>query len=129
MGQGLTDLYTSRRTHFIKCKFWNQDENENYVSKNEILYNTIPTGIFYAKEANAYSNDNNTVSGDFMFDTTTITLITQDDISKMKVNDRVLTDDNNFWIVTNVQKNPLKKQRNYMKSKYCNAEYYISLRR
>lgn len=129
MSLGLNCLYTSRRTKFIKCKFWSQDENEDYVSRNEILYNIVPTGKFYAEEANPYSNSNDVIGNDFMFDSNSITLKTTDDVSKIKVNDKVWTDDDKFWIVTDVQKSVMKKQRNYMKGKYCNAEYYISLRR
>ena len=53
MGQGLTDLYTSRRTHFIRCKFWSQEEHEEIANKNELLYKVEPTGTFMATEENS----------------------------------------------------------------------------
>ena len=129
MGQGLTDLYTSRRTHFIRCKFWNQEEHEEIANKNELLYKVEPTGTFMATEENSYANRNNILADSFLFDANFIVLRTNDDVSKLRTNDKVWTDDGNFWIVEDIQRKPLKKNRGMLKSKYCAASYYISLRR
>lgn len=129
MGQGLTDLYTSRRTHFIRCKFWSQEEHEEIANKNELLYKVEPTGTFMATEENSYANRNNILADSFLFDANFIVIRTNDDVSKLRTNDKVWTDDGNFWIVEDVQRKPFKKNRGMLKSKYCAASYYISLRR
>ena len=128
MSRGLTNLYTSRRTNFILCKYWSQEESE-IASKSELLYKDMPTGYFYASESNSYATRNNIVNGDFIFDANFINLKTADDVSKLKVNDKVWMDDNTWWIVEDVQKTPIKKNRGYMRARHCSAEYYISLRR
>lgn len=129
MGYGLTDLYSSRRVNFIRCKFWSQEEHEDIANKNELLYKIEPTGRFTATEENAYMNRNNILNETFLFDSNFIVLKTSDNISKLRANDRVWTDDGNFWIVEDVQKKPFKKTRHMVKSKYGTYEYYISLRR
>ena len=129
MAKGLINLYTSRRTSFIRCKYWSQEEHEDIANKNEILYKVTPTGEFYASEENAYTNRNNIVNGTFLFDANFIVLKTQDNVSKIMPNDKVWTDDGNFWIVEDVQKAPIKKHRGMMKLDYCGFEYFISLRR
>lgn len=129
MAKGMINLYTSRRTNFIRCKFWSQEEHENIANKNELLYKREPTGEFIASEEGAYTNRNNILNGEFMFDANFIVLKTQDDISKLRTNDKVWTDDDNFWIVEDVQKAPIKKHRGMMRLDYCGFEYFISLRR
>lgn len=123
----MIDLWTSRRDKFLKCKFWSQDEaEENGVDDAEIAYKLSPTGTFYAKEANPYSISNQIVAETFLAESISITIITEDDINALKRND-IVEFDGEVYRVEGIQKNPYKKQRQFMKEGYS-CSYFISLR-
>ncbi len=123
----MIDLWTSRRDKFLECKFWSQDEaEENGVDDSEIAYKLSPTGTFYAKELNPYNITNQVLAEAFMAEAITVSIFTEDDISSLKRND-IVEFDGEIYRVEEIQKNPYKKQRQFMKEGYS-CSYYISLR-
>lgn len=122
----MIDLWTSRREMFNKCTWWAQVEDSPYVESSRLAYKDIPEGDFYAKEINAVNISNQIVENNFMIEMQSVTLLTTDDISAMKRNDRVLYD-NRYWRVDSIQVEKKKKQRQYMTNQYS-CVYYLTLR-
>lgn len=123
----MIDLWKSRRDVYLECEYWNQDENEDYVENNEIVYKKMPVGYFNAKEISSYTRDTSFIGETFAAPQETITLITHDKIN-LRENDivRIKTSDK-FYRVDSIQRVPEKKQRFFMKSNFSSS-YYIMLR-
>lgn len=101
-------------------------QNEGgFVSHDELVYKRFPTGKFRAKEVNTISIGSQ-ITDSFMTEETTLVLQTNDNISNLNRNDIVKYDDK-IYRVENVQKEPIKKQKQY-KRKNVSCSYYISLK-
>lgn len=122
----MLDLNTSRRDMFDLCQFWSQENNIDLIPMDELAHKKKPTGEFYAKEMNSLSVQNQIVGETFMFQETTITLKTVDDVSLLKRNDIVLYD-GKYYRVERLQFDKIKKQRQFLKSNYSQITY-ITLR-
>ena len=122
----MIDLWQSRRDIFSPVEYWSQIDNEDIVSNSQIAYQTNPSGTFMAKEMSSYTDDSQVVGESMMFDENTINIYTRDKIEKLRVNDLVKYD-GRVYRVDNIQKNYVKKQRQFMKRE-ASAEYFISLR-
>jgi hypothetical protein len=122
----MIDLWQSRRDSFTEVEYWSQVDDEDLVGNQQLVYNRVPTGTFMAKEISVYSMDSQVVGETVLVDDQSITLFTRDKISDLRVNDKVKYD-GKFFRVDNIQKNYVKKQRQFMKE-LSSAEYYITLR-
>lgn len=122
----MIDLWQSRRDSFTEVEYWSQVDDEDLVGNQQLVYNRVPTGTFMAKEISVYSMDSQAVGETVLVDDQSITLFTRDKISDLRVNDKVKYD-GKFFRVDNIQKNYVKKQRQFMKE-LSSAEYYITLR-
>ena len=122
----MIDLWTSRRDFFLKCEYWSQNEDENYVSNMEIVHNDMPTGTFRAKEVNSFVVSNGIIGSSFMYEENNVTIETRYDVSDLKRNDLVRIEEK-FYRVDSIQKAYVKKQRQFHKGK-TSASYFISLR-
>lgn len=121
----MLDIYRGRRDLFTKCTYWSQITNNDIVLNSEIVYNTTPTGHFYAKEISSLTTDNQVLGEAFMFESNNVTLQTTDNVSDLKVNDKVVYLDKEYR-VDNIQKTAENRQRQFrVKTSYT---YYISLR-
>lgn len=118
-------MFTSRRDKHKLCIYWKQDESE-YYDKNEIGYLKKPEGKFYAKEVNAQQDSSQTVGGVFMFDSSTVTLKTDDNVSNINKNDIVKYNDE-MWRVVSIQKKPIRKNAQFMKKSIYT--YFIDLKK
>ena len=108
MSNGLVDIFTSRRDFFDDCMYWSVNEEE-YIDPNELVHNTTPSGYFTAKQVSSEDNTSQVIGGAFMFDSTRITLKTNDIMDGLiKKNDIVLFR-GEIWRVEDVQKTPIKK--------------------
>lgn len=122
----MIDLWQSRRDLFNEVEYWSQVTNEDLVLNNQLVYNRMPTGSFMAKEISAYSLDSQVVGETVMFDDQSVTLYTRDKIDDLKVNDKVRYN-GKFFRVDNIQKNYVKKQKQFIRGQ-ISTEYYITLR-
>ena len=121
----MIDLWKGRRDIFNKCKYWSQNENEDAVSIGEISYNKSNYKTFYAKVVNAITVDNQIIQDSFLVESNTVTLMTKDNISDMKVNDKVEFNEKEY-MVESIQKILENRQRQYRRTP--SYTYYISLR-
>lgn len=121
----MLDIYRGRRGLFAKCTYWSQIRNEDIVLNSEIIYEATPSGHFYAKEVSSLTTDNQVLGEVFMFESNNVNLQTTDDISDLKVNDKVVYLDKEYR-VDSIQKTAENRQRQFRtKTSYT---YYISLR-
>lgn len=95
------DLFQSRRNFNERCRWWTRNESDDFED-NELVYKRIPSGMFYAKEANANTDDNNVISGTFMFSRSTVTIISPDDLRGIKPKD-IIEYQEELWRVDNIQ--------------------------
>ena len=106
---GYADLFTSRRTCYEQCYYWNYEKNKDVVDREELCRKVEPTGMFSAKEYNEESENYNVINNAFMFDRTSISLKTYDDISEMENKD-IVKYDNRIWSVVSIRKKKLRRQ-------------------
>ena len=86
MRDGFSNVFfTSRRTSFDQCRYWEVDEND-YVDKNEIVHKREPSGYFDAFQVTSLENSSQIIGGTFMFDSNRVTIKTNDDVSEIKKN-------------------------------------------
>lgn len=116
------DLNTSRRTYHTKCRYWKV--NTKYKDKSELVHDKKPFGIFFAKENNSWTSDNEIVNEVLMIKTSEISISTQDKNS-LEVND-IVDYNGDLWIVINVQRKKIKRQSQFMKT--TSEITYIQLR-
>ena len=122
----MIDLWQSRRDAFVPVEYWSQIDNEDLVSNSQISYNRLPTGTFMAKEVSSFTDDSQVVGETLMYDEITVNIYTRDKIDDLRVND-IVKYEGKIYRVDNIQKNYVKKQRQFMKRE-ASAEYFISLR-
>lgn len=122
----MIDLWQSRRDAFVPVEYWSQIDNEDLVSNSQISYNRLPTGTFMAKEVSSFTDDSQVVGEALMYDENTVNIYTRDKVSDLRVND-IVKYEGKIYRVDNIQKNYVKKQRQFMKRE-ASAEYFISLR-
>lgn len=123
MTGGSIDLFTSRRVDFDLCTYWSRDNDESDLS--EYAHENEPSGAFYAKDENPSTLQKQDIGGIFLFDENTITLSTPDAVD-IKAGDVVSYDDN-YWAVRNVQEVWVNKNQQFMKS--SSKRTYIQLKR
>lgn len=124
MAGGCIDLYNSRRCNFDKCYYWTVDESNNY-DLDELVYKSKPNGFFYAKESSAENKNKNNINGMFLFDKSSITIQTNDDVI-IKSGD-IVKYENEFWQVSNVSIRQVHKNSQFLKK--ISRKTYIQLRK
>lgn len=122
----MIDLWQSRRDAFVPVEYWSQIDDDDLVSNSQIAYNCLPTGTFMAKEVSSFTDDSQVVGETLMYDEITVNIYTRDKVNDLRVND-IVRYEGKFYRVDNIQKNYVKKQRQFMKRE-ASAEYFISLR-
>lgn len=124
----MIDLWKSRRKSYLTCYFWERDEDEDYVERNELVYNRAYTGCFYAEEVNSLNISSQIIGDSFLVPEETLMILTNDRIDGLKENDIVKIEGRDkIYRVENIQRAPDKKQKFYNKSEHS-ASHYISLR-
>lgn len=122
----MIDLWQSRRDVFVPVEYWSQIDNEDLVSNSQIVYERLSSGTFMAKEVSSLTDDSQVVGEAIMYDEKTVNIYTRDKIDNLRVND-IVKYEGKIYRVDNIQKNYVKKQRQFMRRK-ASAEYFISLR-
>lgn len=128
------DLYQSRRTNFVRCRYWIAKDTEAFKdlgteairADDGYKISQYCDGMFMAKERTAEDNSKKIVENVFMFDTSRIQLETTDNISFL-VQDSIVEYNGLYWRVTDNQKEKLKKQGQFLRKP--SYKYYLSLMR
>ena len=124
----MIDLWMSRRDKFIQCKWFSQNETEPYVGNDQIEYFQHPSGMFYAKEMNSYSLENQALGDAFLVDANNITLETSDNVKDIELNDLVEYE-GFIWRVNSKTTRPVNKQRQFRRLRSISEITYLALRR
>lgn len=122
------DLFQSRREYNEFCKWWSRNESDEF-SSDELIMKRIPTGMFLAKEVSSENKQSDIISDSFMFDKTTITIKSPDNLNGLKQHDLILFRGEKWFVVT-VQKSKAKIQNTFFANdKNCSHFWYIELRK
>lgn len=122
------DLMQSRHNYNVCCQWWSRKQYAD-IEEDELVYNRVPSGHFYAKEVSAEANSNNAIAGVFMTEKTGVTIKSPDNLENIRSKDLVEYQGEK-WIVVSVQKSKAKIQRTYFASdKNCSHYWYLELRK
>lgn len=119
----MIDLYTTRRNYHNKCWYWKVD-SKNKIQET-LLYETKPSGFFYAKEENSSTFSKNVIGSVFQVGENLLMISTKDSVSDLRAND-IVEFKKKKWIVNDIQRKNINKQNEY--SLNNSAIYYIALR-
>lgn len=128
------DLYQSRRTNFVKCRYWIAKDTEAFKdlgmeaiqSDDGYKISQYCDGFFMAKERTAEDNSKKIIENVYMYNVTNIQLETTDNISYL-TQDSIVEYNGLYWRVTNIQKEKIKKQGQFLRKP--SYKYYLSLTR
>lgn len=128
------DLYQSRRTNFVKCRYWIAKDTEAFKdlgmeaiqSDDGYKISQYCDGVFMAKERTAEDNSKKIIENVYMYNVTNIQLETTDNISYL-TQDSIVEYNGLYWRVTNIQKEKIKKQGQFLRKP--SYKYYLSLTR
>lgn len=128
------DLYQSRRTNFVKCRYWIAKDTEAFKdlgmeaiqSDDGYKISQYCDGVFMAKERTAEDNSKKIIENVYMYNVTNIQLETTDNISYL-TQDSIVEYNGLYWRVTNIQKEKIKKQGQFLRNP--SYKYYLSLTR
>lgn len=127
------DLFQSRRNMNEECRWWSRNESDD-IDEDELVYKRVPRGFFMAKEVNSEAQDDNVIGGIFMTDKTSVTIMSNDDLSDLfneqqDIRNRVLVEyQDEIWRVDNVQKRKARIQNTeFAKTSRVSHYWYLSL--
>lgn len=120
---GYTDLLVGRRELHERCKFWVRDDEEKELS--EYVYNTTPSGWFYAKEITSEDLRKTQLNGVFMFDESLTTIYTTSGLNIKKGD--LIEYMGEIWFAQSVQKKRINKNRQFMSRP--SFECYIQIKK
>ena len=123
---GRVDLFHSRRTGYVDCKFWIRDERaQSGTPAQWVLYNQ-PSGTFHAKPVSSKTNQINTLNNAYALDMNYITIETDDDVSDI-TRGCIIKYCEELYIVESVQSDPHLKELEF--SKHPDYKTVITIRR
>lgn len=128
MYHGTADIFTSRRTNFLDCEYWLVVKGEEQTDKSTLMHEKQKSGVFSASIEGTEENSNSVIAQTLLFDSNSLTISTDDDISDMKKNAIILMVDTGLiWRVDRVSKLPIRT--NYQFDNSISYKYYLDLRR
>ena len=121
------DIYNSRATYNVKCRWWHRNETDEDIDLNELVMKRIASGSFMAKEVAALRKQDAQVNGVFAFERHFITIKSPDNLVQIVEKDLVEFN-GELWIVDNVQRSKAKNQNTFFaKDKNCSHYWYLEL--
>ena len=105
------DIYNSRRCNYFKCKYWLRNEN-NKNDDNELIHNSKPDGVFFAREIDEITKDTREYGGGFQIDITSVHLETTDEVKGLDKNALIEYCDE-LYIVDYVREKHVHKRSEY----------------
>ena len=122
------DLFQSRNTYNEPCKWWKRDERDQF-DPDELVFKRVPDGTFMAKEVSPQRDQNIQVGGSFMFDRTSVTIKSPDNLEDIK-SEYIVEYQGEKWIVVSVQKSKARMQNTFFAAdKNCSHYWYLELRK
>ena len=106
MISGNVNPNTSRRIQNIRCEYWLVSKEDALVDKSVLINRKTSDGVFYAKLESDISNSSNVVANSFMFDSTSLTISTNDMVSLKR--NAIVVMWGMVWRVDDVQIKPIR---------------------
>lgn len=123
---GTVDLFHSRRTNYIECRYWVRDERKSIGDASKWIMENTESGRFYARELSPKYNQMNQAANVFAFDKNSITIETDDHIDNIS-RGCIVEYNGELWIVDIVQCKVHRKESEF--NKELDYKYTINLRR
>lgn len=128
------DLFQSRRNFNERCSWWSREESGIYEEDMLVYREKKPSGVFYAKEANAEVQGDNLIGGIIMAEKTSVTIMSADDLTSLynhiyDLKDKVLVEyQGQIWRVDSVQKRKARIQNSeFANIRRVSHYWYLSL--
>ena len=116
---GGIDIYASRRTRYEVCRSFRRDESSS-IPPRELVMKSSPDRVFYASEESPKTNMGNSVQDMMVFDSSSITISTGDDVGELDAR-WVVEYGGEVWIVENVQ-----RKRVWKRSEFAAAPQFVT---
>lgn len=123
---GNVNIFTSRRTNFIECEYWLVSKDEINKDKTILTNEKKSDGFFYAKIENYIENTSSVIAQTFLFDSTSLSISTNDTVEDFKRN-CIVKCLGVIWRVDSCHKQPIRA--NYQFENDLTLKTYIQLRR
>ena len=135
--------WVSRRDCHELCKWWSRNENdilnvpsdvpinadEQVIPDDALIMKRPPNGTFWAKELTSEVYDNGTIGDSFMFDRSTVTIRTPDNVIGLK-NNCIVEYQGEKWFVVSVQRKNIRNgMTEFAPENSVPHFFYIQLRR
>ena len=126
MNNGGTNIFTSRRTNYLHCKYWVISQEEAKTKdKSVLIHEKVPEGYFDARIESDIENTSSVISQSFMFDSNSVSISTTDFVDNLKKNCLVECM-GAIWRVENVSRTPIRNNYEFWEPAY---RTYLQLRR
>lgn len=120
------DIMQSRRNYNVLCRWWTKNKEDD-IDDSELVMKRIPNGIFYAKEINAETDNDNILGGVFMINRKNITIASPDNLEGISSEDHVEYQ-GIIWRVESVQKRKFRIQNSeFCRIDMCSHIWYLTL--
>ena len=120
------DLFQSRRNMNERCRWWTSNKSDE-IDPDELIYKRIPSGKFYAREVNTESYDDNIIGGIIMIDRTSVTIMSADDLGRIKSED-IVEYQKQIWRVDSIQKKKFRIQNSeFARNENVSHYWYLTL--
>lgn len=117
------DIYATKRTLNIRCKYYKVDKTIKDKTKLEHEKNVC--GVFYCKMVSPKTLQYSNLSDVFRINSSSTTIEIHDDVKLLNIDDKVIFDNGDEWLVENKQENISYKQQEF--SRNAKAITYIQL--
>ena len=124
----LTITDNPRNSYNLKCKYWTRRKDEEDFS-DELIMKRVADGMFFAKEVSPETLSDETIGDSFLFDKTTLTIKSPNNLEKLK-NDDIITIEDEKWLVVRAQCTISRSQNSlFLKRNKHSRYWYIELRK
>ena len=128
MNKGSVNEFTTRRTNYLECRYWLVSRDEINKDKSQLTHERAPEGEFYAKIENTIENTTSVIAQSFLFDSTNLSISTNDNVEGLKKNCLVeIKGMEGIWRAESVNKTPIRS--NYQFDMDIQCKTYINLRK
>ena len=121
------DIFNSRATYNVKCRWWSRNENDEDYDLDEIVMKRVATGSFRAKEVAPLRKQDAQIGGVFEIEKHFITIKSPDNLINIREKD-IVEFNKEIWRVTSVQRSKARNQNTFFATdKNCSHYWYLEL--
>ena len=121
------DIFNSRATYNVICKWWQRKENDDDIDLDEYVSNRVSSGSFHAKEVAPLRKQDAQIGGVFKIENHFLTIKSPDDLKDISEKD-IVEFNGEHWRVISVQRSKARNQNTFFANdKNCSHYWYLEL--